>query len=137
MSSSASAQTEIKEIEKEMQKLKTLQKQLKKEIEKKKKILGQIIEERKRLEDFKKTIDKQIKDIQSKRYKKLAKDFENMDPEYAGEKLSKFKDPKIAAYILYNMKSKKAGEALNYVEPEQLNKIAKILTQLKNNEKSK
>ena len=60
-----------------------------------------------------------------------------MDPEYAGEKLSKMSDPAIAAYILFNMNPRKAGEALNYVDPKMLDKITSILTKLKKNAKKK
>ncbi|BCD59936.1 hypothetical protein NitYY0814_C0694 [Nitratiruptor sp. YY08-14] len=112
-----------------------MQKILKKQIEEKKRLLKQIKEEEAKLQQFKKELDTQLRTIQSQRFKKLAKDFESMDPEYAGDKLSKIKDPKIAAYILYNMKSKKAGEALNFIDPEALNKITVILTKLKNDKK--
>ncbi|BAF69751.1 hypothetical protein [Nitratiruptor sp. SB155-2] len=133
--SSLFAQTEKKEIQKELEKLRTMQEILKKQIKEKKLLLEKIKEEETKLQRFKKMLDNQIKTIQSQHFKKLAKDFESMDPEYAGEKLSKIKDPKIAAYILYNMKSKKAGEALNFIDPEALNKITVILTKLKNDKK--
>ena len=129
------AQTEKKEIQKELEKLKKMQQILKKQIDEKKALLAKIEAQKKQLQQMKKELEEQIKTIQSQRFKKLAKDFEGMDPEYAGEKLSKIKDPKIAAYILYNMKSKAAGEALNYVDPEAVNKIAVILTKLKNEKK--
>ena len=54
-----------------------------------------------------------------------------MEPEIAGEKISNMEDPKKAAYIIYNMKESKAGEVLNYVSPDMVNQITKILTQLK------
>ncbi len=122
-----------KEIDKELQKLAKLKAIIEKKIAKNKEILASIQQEKANLEQLKRSIDKQIEEIQSQRYKKLAKDFESMDPEYAGEKLSKI-DPKIAAYILYNMNSRKAGEALNFVAPETVSKITKILTQLRKNE---
>ncbi len=107
---------------------------LKKELERNKAILAKIEKEKKALQDLNQTLAKQIEQIKSTRYKKLAKDFESMDPEYAGEKLSKLKDPKIAAFILYNMNPRKAGEALNYVEPKMVSRITSILTQLEKNE---
>ena len=127
------ANTQQKEIQKELQKLANLKAIIEKKIAKNKELLKKIEEEKKKLQNLQKKIEKQIKEIQNKRFKKLAKDFENMDPEYAGEKLSKI-DSKIAAYILYNMNSRKAGEALNYVAPPMVSKITKILTQLRNNE---
>ncbi len=127
------ADTVQKEIDKELQKLAKLKMVIEKKIAKNKKILASIEQEKKSLEQLKRSIDKQIKEIQVRRYKKLAKGFESMDPEYAGEKLSKI-DPKIAAYILYNMNSRKAGEALNYITPESVGEITKILTQLRRNE---
>lgn len=127
--------TEQKEIKKELEKLTKLKAIIEKKIAKNRAILTSISEEKKKLENLKKNIDKQIKEIQNQRYKKLAKDFESMDPEYAGEKLSNI-DPKIGAYILYNMNSRKAGDALNYIKPEMVNKITKILTQLRKHEKT-
>ena len=86
------------------------------------------------LEKLRQELQKEIQEINNMRYKKLAKDFENMDPEYAGEKLSKIEDPVIAAYILYNMNSRKAGEALNYIDPAALSTITKILIKLQRND---
>ncbi|WP_201338425.1 MULTISPECIES: hypothetical protein [unclassified Nitratiruptor] len=126
---------ECKEISKELKKLQELKTVVEAKIAKNKKLLQEIKAQKKALQDLNATIEKQIAQIESQRFKKLAKDFEGMDPEYAGEKLSKIEDPKIAAYILYNMNSRKAGEALNYVAPESLSKIVKILTQLKKHEK--
>jgi flagellar motility protein MotE (MotC chaperone) len=54
-----------------------------------------------------------------------------MDPELAGQKISKFTDPKEAAYIIYNMKERKAGAVMNYIDPEVVDKIVKILTDIK------
>jgi len=45
------------------------------------------------------------------------------------------KDPKKAAYIIYNMKPRLAGEVMNYVDPEMVDKIVKILTDLKKKKK--
>ncbi len=126
------SQTEIKELEKEIKKLEKLKEEIHTKLERNREVLAKIEQEKKSLEELRKRVEKEIKEIEKKRYKKLAKDFENMDPEYAGEKLSKFDDPKIAAYILFNMNSRKAGEALNYTDAKMVNKISKILTQLKN-----
>ena len=124
-----------REIRMELKQLEQLKNIIEKKIEQNRKILQTIETKKRELKQLKQKIDKQIQEIQNKRFKKLAKDFENMDPEYAGAKLSKIENPKIAAYILYNMNPRKAGEALNYVEAKALNKITKILTQLKNNDK--
>lgn len=124
-----------REIRIELKQLEQLKSIIEKKIAQNKKILQTIETKKHELEQLKQKIDKQIQEIQNKRFKKLAKDFENMDPEYAGAKLSKLSDPKIAAFILYNMNPRKAGEALNYVEPKALNKITKILVQLKKNDK--
>lgn len=126
---------QLREIQKELQKLQALRQQLQADISKNEKLLAKIEEEKKSLQDLNASINEQIKQIQSERFKKLAKDFESMDPEYAGEKLSKMKDPTIAAYILFNMNSRKAGEALNYVDPDMLSRITAILTKLKKNGK--
>ncbi len=126
---------QLREIQKELQKLQALRQQLRADIAKNEELLAKIEEEKKSLQELNATINEQIQRIQSDRFKKLAKDFESMDPEYAGEKLSKMKDPEIAAYILLNMNSRKAGEALNYVDPEMLSRITTILTKLKRNGK--
>ncbi len=128
---------ECKEIEKELQKLRMLKKMVQQELATNKKLLEQIRQERQALKELNASIQKEIETIQSQRIKKLAKDFESMDPEYAGEKLSKMKNLTIAAYILYNMNSRKAGEALNFVTPKALSTITQILTKLKNDEKKK
>ncbi len=128
------AQSQQKEIQKELVRLENLQKSIEVKIKKDKKILAKIEKEKEALEKLQKRIDQQINELQKERYKKLAKDFASMDPEYAGEKLSKL-DPKIAAYILYNMNARKAGDALNYVDAKMVAKITKILTQLRENEK--
>ncbi len=132
---SLSAQTECKEIKKEIEKLEKLQKKIEERIKKNEEILASIKKEKEELEVFKKRLDEEILKLQSERFKRLAKDFESMDPEFAGEKLSMMEDAKIAAYILYNMNPRKAGEALNYVSPKMVSKISKILTQLKNGKK--
>lgn len=122
--------TQQKEIQKELKRLQQLKELIEKKIAQNQKLLDSIKKEKANLQELKKALDKQLKEIQNERFKKLAKDFESMDPEYAGEKLSNI-DPKIAAYILYNMKSKKAGEALNFVRPQTVGIITKILTQLR------
>ena len=54
-----------------------------------------------------------------------------MDPELAGEKISKIQDPRRAALIVYNMKERSAGAALNYVDPKRVSEIVRILTEIK------
>jgi len=131
------ADTLEKELQKEFAKLQQLRQEIERKIAYNKKILTQIQQATQELKDLNQTINQQIEQIKNERFKKLAKDFESMDPEYAGEKLSKMSDPAIAAYILFNMNPRKAGEALNYVDPKMLNKITSILTKLKKNAKKK
>ena len=133
----AYADGECKEIQKEMKKLQNLKSLIEKKIDENKKLLQDIRQERQALQDLNQSIQKEMERIRSDRIKKLAKDFESMDPEYAGEKLSRIEDPKIAAYILYNMNSRKAGEALNYVSAEAVSKITQILTKLKRDNEKK
>ena len=120
-----------KEIKIEIEKLKKLRVEVEKKIKEDEKLLQKIKEEREKLKKEREAFEKYIKQVESERYKKLAKVFEKMDPELAGDKLSKMKDPKIAAYIIYNMKERKAGEVLNYVDPKMVDKITKILTDIK------
>jgi len=127
------AQGTKQEIEHELKQLEQMRSYIEEQIKKNKAILSKIEKEKAALEKLEEKIKKEQKEIAKERYKKLAKDFENMDPEYAGEKLSKMQDPKIAAYILYNMNPRKAGEALNYTDPTMVNKITEILTQLRKN----
>ncbi|BCD68373.1 MotE family protein [Nitratiruptor sp. YY09-18] len=135
LSSLLFANVQKKELQKELQRLEKLHAIIKEKLEQNRQVLQKIQEEKAALQKLKKELENEKKAINNERFKKLAKDFENMDPEYAGEKLSKMQDPHIAAYILYNMNSRKAGEALNFVEPEALNKITKILIHLRNNDK--
>ncbi len=131
----AFADAQQKEIQKELAKLQQLKNYIDTKIAQDQKLLKQIREEKAFLQQLKKSLEEERKKINTERYKKLAKDFENMDPEYAGEKLSKMENPTIAAYILYNMNPRKAGEALNYVDPKVLSKISQILIKLKKHEK--
>lgn len=126
------ADAKTKEIEKEITILTKLKKNIEKKIEEDKKLLKKIENEKKELKAAKEDLNKLQKDIQKTRYKNLAKAFGAMDPEMAGAKLSKIDDPKEAAYILYNMKARQAGAALNYVDPKRVSQIVKILTELKN-----
>ncbi len=123
------------EIKIEIEKLKKLRKEVEKKIEEDKKILEKIKEERKKLQKEREEFEKYIKQVEAERYKKLAKIFEKMDPELAGEKISKMKDPKTAAFIIYNMKDRKAGEVMNYVDPAMVNKITRIITDIKRSKK--
>ncbi len=124
-----------KEIKIEIEKLKKLRIEVEKKIKEDQELLKKIKEEREKLKKEREEFEKYIKQVESERYKKLAKVFEKMDPELAGDKLSKMKDPKIAAYIIYNMKDRKAGEVLNYVDPKMVDKITKILTDIKRKNK--
>ncbi|MEO2068768.1 MAG: hypothetical protein ABGX27_04575 [Desulfurobacteriaceae bacterium] len=122
---------ERKEAKKEIARLEKLKKEVEKLLEEKKAILKKIEEERENLKKEREEFEKRIKEIEKERYKKLAKVFEKMDPELAGQKISAFSDPKKAAYILYNMKPRAAGEVLNYVDPPMVDKIVKILTEIR------
>ena len=129
--SSLLADAQKKEIEIEIKRLIDLKKVVEAKIDENRKILKEIKEEQKKLNKAKEDLQKLQKELNKERFKKLAKAFEGMDPEMAGEKLSKLQSPVKAAYILYNMKSKSAGETLNFVDPKRVSEIVKILTDLK------
>ena len=129
---SSFANAQKKEIDIEIERLIKLKEEVEKKIRENKEVLNNIKKEQERLKKAKLDLENLEKEIKKDRFKKLAKDFEGMEPEMAGEKLSKLADPKKAAYILYNMKSKKAGEALNFIEAKRVSEIVKILTELKN-----
>jgi flagellar motility protein MotE (MotC chaperone) len=120
-----------KEAVKELERLEKLKEEVNKLIERNRELLNRIEKEREALRKEREEFEKRVKEVEAQRYKRLAKVFEKMDPELAGQKLSQFTDPKEAAYILYNMKERKAGEVLNYVEPKVVDKIVKILTAVK------
>lgn len=120
-----------KEVQKEIQKLLELKKQLESLLEEKQELLKRIEEEREKLKEEKEEFQREVQEVQSDRYKKLAEIFSKMDPEMAGQKISAMSDPKEAAYILYNMKSRIAGEVMNYVDPKMVNRIVNILVNLK------
>jgi len=122
---------ECKEVKTEIEKLKALKLRVERLLKENNDTLKKIEEERKNLEKEKRVLLELEEEIKSERYKKLAEVFSKMDPELAGQKISAMTDPKKAAYILYNMKSRKAGEILNYVDPKMVNKIVKILTTIK------
>ncbi len=127
------------EIEKEIKRLEQLREEIKKLIAKNQQILNQIKEERKKLQQEKKKLEEFQKKLQSEKYKKLAKVFEKAvdeDPELAAERISKIKDPKEAAYILFNMKESKAGVLMDYIDPTVADKIVRILTNLKSQKNS-
>jgi len=125
------AQVEKKEIDKEIKRLEQLKSEVKALIDKNNALLESIKEERAKLKQEKEEFKNFIKKAQEERYKKLGKVFEKMDPEMAGEKISNMKDPVKAAYIIYNMKPRLAGEVMNYVKPEMVDEIVKILTDIK------
>ena len=120
-----------KEVQREIQKLLKLKKQIESLLEEKQKLLKKIEEEREKLKKEREEFQKEIQEAQSERYKKLAEIFSKMDPEMAGQKISAMSDPREAAYILYNMKSRIAGEVMNYVDPKMVDSIVNILTSLK------
>ena len=122
---------ESQEVKREIERLNAVKAQVEALIKKNKELLRQIREERELLKRDREELERRIKEAEAQRYKKLAKVFEKMEPELAGQKISKMSSPKDAAYIIYNMKERKAGEVLNYVEPEMVNKIVKILTDIK------
>ncbi len=125
------SQVEKKEVDKEIQRLTKLKKEVQKLIQKNNQLLAKLKEEEKILDNKRKSFENYVKEVEKGRYKKLAKVFEKMDPELAGEKLSKIKDPRRAAYIVYNMKERSAGAALNYVDPDRVSEIVRILTEIK------
>ncbi|WP_028950674.1 MotE family protein [Sulfurihydrogenibium subterraneum] len=120
-----------KEIKTELDKLIKVRNEIKEMYEKNQALLNQIKKEKEDLENLKKQIEESRKKINEERYKKLAKIFEKMDPELAGEKFSKMESAEDAAYILYNMNEKKAAAILNNTDPVMVNKIVKILSGLK------
>jgi len=124
-------QIEKKEVQKEMQKLLSLKKEVELLLKQKRELLKKLEQEKAALRKAREEFQKEVQKVKSERYKKLAQMFSKMDPEMAGQKISAMTDPKEAAYILYNMKSRVAGEILNYVDPKMVDKIVRILTNLK------
>lgn len=120
-----------KEIKAELEKLIKARNEIKETYQKNQALLEQIKREKEELEKLKKQIEESQKKVSEERYKKLAKIFEKMDPELAGEKFSKMESAEDAAYILYNMNEKKAAAILNNTDPVMVNKIVKILSGLK------
>ncbi len=130
----ASAQVTEKEAKREVEKLLKLKKEIELLIKEKEELLKKIEAEREKLRKEREEFEKRVKEVEEERFKKLARVFEKMDPELAGDKISNMKNPREAAYIIYNMKERKAGEVLNYVKPEMVNRIVEILTELKENQ---
>ena len=124
-------QVEKKETQKEIQKLLKLKKEVEALLEEKRQLLKKIEEEKKALEKAREEFRKEVEKARSERYKKLAQIFSKMDPEMAGQKISAMTDPKEAAFIIYNMKSRTAGEVMNYVDPKMVDRIVQILTKLR------
>lgn len=121
-----------KESKTEIERLKELQREVEKEIKEKEELLKKIEKAKRELKREREELEKRVEEVEEERYKRLAQVFEKMDPELAGQKISALSDPKEAAYIIYNMKPRKAGEVMNYVDPKMVNKIVKVLTQIKN-----
>jgi len=127
----SSSFAQVEELKKEAEKLKQIRDEIKATYQKNKALLEQIKKEKQALELLKKEIEESKKKIQDERYKKLAKVFEKMDPEMAGQKLSKMESAEDAAYIIFNMNEKKAAAVLDNTDPIMVSKIVKILTRLK------
>ncbi|EEP60396.1 hypothetical protein [Sulfurihydrogenibium yellowstonense] len=127
----SSSFAQVEELKKEAEKLKQIRDEIKATYQKNEALLEQIKKEKQALELLKKEIEESKKKIQDERYKKLAKVFEKMDPEMAGQKLSKMESAEDAAYIIYNMNEKKAAAVLDNTDPIMVSKIVKILTRLK------
>lgn len=127
----SSSFAQVEELKKEAEKLKQIRDEIKATYQKNEALLEQIRKERQTLELLKKEIEESKKKIQDERYKKLAKVFEKMDPEMAGQKLSKMESAEDAAYIIFNMNEKKAAAVLDNTDPIMVSKIVKILTRLK------
>ena len=126
------SQVERKELENEVRKLEALRKEILALTKRNQELHIRIESERKALEEVRKEFEEFLKRSRAERYQRLAKVFEKMEPEMAGERFSKM-DEEDAAYILFNMKERAAGNVLNYVDPEKVNRIVKILTQIGNN----
>lgn len=122
---------ERKETKKEIEKLLALKREVESLVEKNQEILKKIEKEREKLKQERKAFQEEIERVRAERYRKLAKIFSKMDPEMAGQKISEMSNPKEAAFIIYNMKSRTAGEIMNYVDPKMVDRIVKILTGLK------
>lgn len=127
----SSSYAQVEELKKEAEKLRQIRDEIKATYQKNEALLEQIRKEKQALELLKKEIEDSKKKIQDERYKKLAKVFEKMDPEMAGQKLSKMESAEDAAYIIFNMNEKKAAAVLDNTDPVMVSKIVKILTRLK------
>ena len=68
-----------------------------------------------------------VKAVEDKRLKDLATVFEATTPAQAGTMLERM-DKKLAAGIIMNMKSKKAGAVWGHIEPQRAAEIAKEIT---------
>jgi flagellar motility protein MotE (MotC chaperone) len=108
-----SRESAIKEEEKKLQALKS-------------EIVGKI-DALKGLEDKLSGMLDAVKAVEDKRLKDLATVFEATTPAQAGTMLEKM-DKKLAAGIIMNMKSKKAGAVWGHIEPQRAAEIAKEIT---------
>ncbi|WP_027720131.1 MULTISPECIES: MotE family protein [unclassified Desulfurobacterium] len=126
-----SQEAEKVELQKEIKRLTALREEVQKLIQKNESILKKIEEERKKLAEEKKAFEEELKSIQNERYKRLAKIFSKMDPELAGQKISAMDNMTEAAYIFLNMKERYAGQILNYVRPDKVNEIVRIMAEVK------
>ncbi len=128
---STAVQTQQSEIEREIRQLSDLQERLTQKIDENRKLMRKIQKERDALNAQKAAFEKMIAAERNARYQSLAKVFEKMEPELAGDKISKIKDPRRAALIIHNMKTRSAGAVMNYVEPRRASTIVSILTDVK------
>lgn len=128
---SDAAQTQQRELTTEIRKLTELQVQLRNKIDENRKIVARLQQEREALKTEKAAFEKMIADEKNARYQALAKVFEKMEPELAGEKITKIKDPRHAALIIHNMKTRSAGAVMNYVDARRASTIVSILTDIK------
>jgi flagellar motility protein MotE (MotC chaperone) len=117
-------QKELKEKEesliKEEERLKVIRKDIDERIEKYSKILAQI-------ED----LLKKVEEVQDEKLDRLVKAYESMPPEEAADKLSALSEP-MAIKIINKMKPKKAGAVMAYMDSK---KVASLMEGMANFDK--
>ena len=128
---SVTRQTQQSEIESTFRELTELQTRLSGKIEENRALSAEVKRASDALAREESAFEKRVAEERSSRYQALAKVFEKMEPEIAGEKISKISDAKKAALIIYNMKSRSAGAVMNYVDAKRASTIVTILTDIK------
>ncbi len=128
---SVTRQTQQSEIESTFRELTELQTRLSVKIEENRAMSAEVKRASDALAREEAAFEKRVAEERSSRYQALAKVFEKMEPEIAGEKISKISDAKKAALIIYNMKSRSAGAVMNYVDAKRASTIVTILTDIK------